>query len=324
MFKHPFRLFILIALVLSVSITGFARPAAAQDATCGINLDAAFKWLATFQNDDGGFTNGFQPASDVSATADALVAIVNAGKDPAQFVKGQNTALNYLEAQVKAGKVDNVGKLGKVLMALMAVQADVTAFGGVNLVEQTQQALEKDMDSSGLFGQALAMLPLAQLDAEIPETAVDRLLKAQDKKGGWGFGSDQAVDSNTTALVVRVLATLVRDDEVAAPLSYLKSIQNADKGWPFQNPSQYGTDSDANSTALVLDALTTLGERLSDWGNPQDALKQYQQADGSFTFQLKQPAPSFLATVAAIPSLCSAAQFGAGAPVPTAEATKAK
>lgn len=316
-----FRLLASLTLVLAL-IPGLAFAQGDAPPDCGIKLDAALTWMATLQNADGGFTSGFAPESDLGATADALIAIATAGRTPDDFKKEGKTPLTFLEEQVKAGKVDNVGKLGKVVAAVVISGGDATKFGGVDLIAQTKAALEKDIDATGYLGQALAIAALREAQAEVPKSALDRLLAAKNKEtGAWAFDAKQAVDTNTTAYVIYALSLTGQTSEIEAAFNYLRSIQNADKGWPYQNPSQYGTDSDANSTALIVTALVAAGQSLADFGNPQDLLKTFQQADGSFTFQLKQPAPSFLATVAAIPALCAVQEESV---TPTAVPTEAK
>jgi hypothetical protein len=60
------------------------------------DTDAALDYLRTQQNADGGFGSGFSPDSSIGSTADAVLAIVAVGGDPATFDQGGNTPLTYL------------------------------------------------------------------------------------------------------------------------------------------------------------------------------------------------------------------------------------
>jgi hypothetical protein len=85
-------------------------------------------------------------------------------------------------------------------------------------------------------------------------------------------------------------------------------VQNGDGGFPYQNPSDYGTDTDANSTAIVLQALLAADESLDDWSpedhSPLDALTAlHDSASGAFLWQAAVPEPNVLATAQAIPAL---------------------
>ncbi|NTV78693.1 MAG: prolyl oligopeptidase family serine peptidase, partial [Clostridiales bacterium] len=66
--------------------------------------------------------------------------------------------------------------------------------------------------------------------------------------GSTGFGQ-QFVDEISRDWSGKVF------EDLMAGLAYLEATQNADGGWPYQNPSDYGTDSDANSTALIIETL---------------------------------------------------------------------
>jgi hypothetical protein len=295
----------LIALSLGLSVAGL-RPALAQTAVtgCGFDEELALSWMLTLQNDDGGFSNGFTPGSDLGATADAVLALIALGEDA-------DAPLAYLAAQVADGAAATAGQIGKVLLAVAAAEGNATNFGGVNLIAQARAALEGEPDASGYFGAALAMLGMARAGAmgEIPPAAFIRLFEAQDEGGGWAFAPDQAPDTNTTAIAILVATATGNASRAIPALDYLRAIQNEDGGWPYQSPSEWGTDSDANSTALVLQALVSARQDLSEWNNPQELLATFQLEDGSFTYQLAMPGPSFLAAVAAVPALCEAAAW---------------
>jgi len=316
------RLFVLgltiCALVLGVTFAPHT-PVRAQDLACGIDLQAALEFMTKLQNDDGGFSDGFSPESKLGATADAVVAFAAAGEDVTKLAKGSNTPLTFLADQVKVGKADTVGALGKVLAAALTVESGLPGLPTKDLAAKVSDALTKDIDKSGFYGQAQAILALATSGVKVPQAAIDRLLASRDTKtGGFSFDGKSEPDTNTTALAIMSLVTNGDRASVGTSYEYLRSIQNADKGWPYQNPSQYGTDSDSNSTALVLYAIISGDEKLDTWGNPQDFLKTFQQKDGSFTFQLKPPSPSFLATVQIIPALCAASEMSLAQPTPAA------
>ena len=64
------------------------------------------------------------------------------------------------------------------------------------------------------------------------------------------------IDSNSTAIAVQALSTIGRQRPVMQKsLSWLKSVQNKDGGWGYSP----GSPSDANSTSLVIGALTVAG-----------------------------------------------------------------
>lgn len=289
-----------LALLLAVALIA---PVFAQDDADPALM--ALDYLDSVQNADGGFPSGYAPESDLSTTTDAILAFVAAGQDPnAVLSPDMANPYYFLGQQVEGETVMAAGQLAKVATAVVAGGKDVTAFGGHNLVDDLL-ALQ---DESGLFGtgafeHCLSLIALENAGVELPGGAVEAAVNAQAEDGGWGFAADQASDTNTTAVCVQALALTDQIDAVDAALTYLESIQNDDAGWPYQNPSDYGTDSDANSTALVTEALLAAGEDLADWNNPQEWLLSLQNEDGGFGYQTTMPDSNILATVAVIPAL---------------------
>ncbi len=286
----------LVVLLAFVSVL----PVLAQDGG-----QDAIAFLKTVQNEDGGFSNGFTPESDISTTADAVVAITAGGEDAnAFFIGDMMNPLVFLATQVEAGNLTGAGQLAKVLTAVVASGKDPTAFGGHQLIEDLLATQAEDGSfGTGAFDHCLSLIALQNTQTDLPEGAVDALVKMQGEDGGWGFSAGEASDTNTTALCLQALALTDQADAVQAGLDYLKPIQNEDGGWPYQNPSDFGTASDANSTALVIQALVANGQDLAAWNNPQDYLSGLQVSGGAFIFQPEMSATSVIATVAAIPAL---------------------
>jgi prenyltransferase beta subunit len=294
--------FMLVAVALYVALA-MVFPAMAQDEDSPSAQALAF--LVSVQNQDGGFSNGFAPESDLSATADAVVAAVAAGQDPNAFLTGDMmNPLAYLGIQVSSGNVTGAGSVAKVLTAVAAVGKDTAAFAGHDLTADLLALQEADgLFGMGAFEHCAAMVGLQNARAALPEGTVEALLALQDAEGGWGFMAGEAPDTNTTALCIQALAPTSEAGAVDAALEYLRSVQNEDGGWPYQNPSDFGTDSDTNSTALVIQALVAAGEDLAEWNNPQDWLAGMQLENGAFAYQAAFPDANLLATIGAVPAL---------------------
>ncbi|NTV97469.1 MAG: hypothetical protein HGA75_19005 [Thiobacillus sp.] len=92
-------------------------------------------------------------------------------------------------------------------------------------------------------------------------------------------------------------------EEAAPSLAYFRLVQNADGGWTYQKPSAFGEDTDANSTALVIQALVAAGEDLAGWNDPEQALLALQVPSGAFIFNAASSSENLLATVQAMPAL---------------------
>lgn len=303
--------FALLASLLLAALVLNALPALA-------GTPEAMEWLRSQQNDDGGFGDpGFGSGdSTVGNTADALQAIVAAGEDPHTWDKNGNTPVSYLEANAAA--LTAAGDTAKMILAAVAAGENPRAFGGVDLVASLEEMLGDDGQFGGemdsLFSQCLSILALKSVGRPIPAEAVDVLKTSQSEAGVWAWNYSTAEgegDNNSTAMAVMALAAAgesADSEAVTKALTHFEGQQNDDGGFPYINPSEYGTDSDANSTAVVLQALIAAGQDPETWvkgeGNtPVTALAAFQNDDGSFAWQLAFPDPNFLATVQAVPAL---------------------
>jgi hypothetical protein len=233
--------------------------ATALPALAAANIPAALDYLHTQQNADGGFGSGFSPDSSLGSTVDAVLAITAAsassGGDLAAFDQGGNTPLSYLAAN--AASAATGGDLAKLILAAIAAGQNPREFGGVDSVAK----LEAMIDAGGKIGgeadtfvaHTFAVLALASAQRPVPAASVDYIKDAQQEGGAWAWdgSADTAADTNSTAFAVQALIAAgeaTDSDAVSNALTYYKGIQNANGGWPYQSPSDFGTDTDANSS----------------------------------------------------------------------------
>lgn len=291
----------LIALLLTLA----ALPAQAAD-PAQEEAGQAVAWLVAQQADNGSF------ADNAGVTADAVSALVAFGGDPNGVLKNGNSPVSYLGTQASSYATKSVAGAGKLMLAVVAAGKDPLSFGGVNLVEQVQ----KDYDAAtGQYGetatdQAFALLALASVGQTVPVTAVAALETFQLPDGGWSYDgtAETGSDTNTTALAVQAfIATKSGTAALQKAQQYLVSQQNADGGFPYSKASSFGSDSDANSTANVMQALVALGvdpNTLKQGDNtPLSALVHFQNDNGAFRYQDAYPDDSALATAQAVPAL---------------------
>lgn len=306
---------------ITILIVALVTLASALPVLAAADVDAALDYLRTQQNADGGFGSGFSPDSAVGSTSDVVLAIVAAGGDPATFDQDGDSPITYLAAN--AASTATGGDLAKLIMAAIATGENPREFGGVDSVAK----LEGMSDAGGkiggdvdtFFSHTLAVLALASAQRPIPAAAVDYIRAAQQENGSWAWdGSAETVgDTNTTAFAVQALVAAgeaAGGDAVTKALGYYESIQNDDGGWPYQSPSDYGTDTDANSTAVTIQAIIAAGRDPAgaDWttgeGNtPVAALEALQNESGAFAWQAAMPDDNLLATIQALPALAGKA-----------------
>ncbi len=297
----------LMVLVIGLVLAWVAPVTAARYA----QSEAALAWLRGFQQPDGGFTNGFSAGSDLGTTVDVILAATATGQDCSTWLSSAgNSPLDYLAAQVRQGAVKDAGSLSRAVLAAVATGQDPRHFAGKNLVQALLATQDKKTARFGdsLYAHAYAMVALHSAGEQIPQNAVDMLVSQIADDGAWSlFGGPTPglADTNTTALAMQALVAAGRRDAAYRAIPYLQRMQNADGGFPYQKPSAWGTDTDANSTAVVLQALYALGEPLGSWTgagtDPLGALLALWDAgSGGYYWQAAVPYANVLATAQAV------------------------
>ena len=317
----PLALALLALALLAAPAATAAPPAQTAPADAAAR---ALDWVRAQQQPDGSFP-GFGPGD----TADAVVAFVAAGADPAELRSGGTSALDYLAAQAPSYAASGPGGAAKLIMAAVAAGADPASFGGANLLEQLGASYDPATGQYGpdVYGHALAMLAARAVGASPSPAAVARLIDLQLEDGGWSFDgtAETGSDTNTTSLAVQALVGQRQADGARArAMAYLEGQQNDDGGFPYSQTSQFGNDSDANSTAAVIQAIVAAGQDPAEgeWAaggqSPMDALAALQNDSGALRFQAAQADDNALATYQAIPAL-----LGKALPVATARVSGA-
>jgi hypothetical protein len=159
--------------------------------------------------------------------------------------------------------------------------------------------------------QAWGMLGTSALSETVPPSAIQYLKELQQPDGGWEWAIGLGTDTNSTALALQALVAAgepVTSSAVVSGLNCLKNAQNDDGGFPYSPESSWGTLSDANSTAYVVQALLATGEdpltgtwTISDT-NPVSYMLDLQLPNGAFEWQEGAGADLF-ATRQVIPAL---------------------
>jgi hypothetical protein len=300
--------FSLVVAVVLVAAMAMAAPGLTAERT---QNEAALDWLRGAQESDGGFSMGFAAGSDFGATVEVILSAVAAGEDVSGWVTAAGASpLDYVWARVAAGQVTEVGDLSRALLVAVATGQDPRAFGGRDLVGAVLAAQDGGTGWFGdtLFKHALAVLALRNAGADVPASGVAVLRENLTEDGAWALFGGTApgtADTNTTALAMQALVAVGEVDAAAGALPYLQRMQNEDGGFPYQKPSPWGTESDANSTAGVLQALKALGEPLGRWApqgtDPVGALMSlWDASSGAYLWQAAVPFANMLATAQAV------------------------
>ncbi|OKK19386.1 hypothetical protein AMK16_14770 [Streptomyces sp. CB00455] len=130
---------------------------------------------------------------------------------------------------------------------------------------------KKDPSFDGVWRQSFALLAQHTVGVKPAPQAVDWLIGQQCANGSFAaFRADAAkacdatsyIDSNASAAAVQALAALGGHEEtVKKAVGWLKSVQNEDGGWSSNPGGPMDTGTDANSTAIVISALVSAGEK---------------------------------------------------------------
>lgn len=295
------------ALIVSTACsprTQKVQPSRGQQAA-----EKALTWLRTQLQEDGSFNIGFGHPAGV--TCDAVLAIAASGGDPTTWrtAAGKPSLMDYLAANGNEYAID-AATTGKLIVTVVATGLDPKNFGSVDYLARLQSfASSKGVYDPGAVGQAWAILALKAAGQEVPAEALTALKSYQLENGAWtsAFGPD----NDTVSYVVQALVAGGEPTSSLAiqkALAFFKEQQNDDGGFPAIKPSEWGTDTNANSTAAVIMALYAVGEKPEDakWskpgGNPMTALLALQAEDGKIEFQRGVGSP-VMATVQAIPAL---------------------
>lgn len=300
------------ALLLMLLVTfagGHVALAAADPATAA---RSALGWLRGRQQNDGSF-----PGFDAGASADAIFALVAAGDDPNSTRKNGHSAVAYLATQAASYAPKSTAAAGKLALAATVAGKDPRSFGGQNLLALINTSYDRQ---TRLYGKnptdhAYALLALASVGQSISGDPAAGLSGLQLPDGGWSFDGAAATgsDTNTTALVLQALAATKSGGDIASKaLGYLKAQQNADGGFPYAKTAAAPVDSDANSTAAVIQGVIAVGVdplMLKQGANdPLTVLVAFQNPSGALRYQNATPDDNDLATAQAIPALLGKTQ----------------
>lgn len=272
----------------------------------------ALTWMREQQLSNGGFPGG------VGATVDALLAFASAGVDPSNLSRGGSTPLVYLASQADAFSKRDAASAAKLILGVLAANGNPRNLGGIDLVARLDSFYIATYGQYGTtaLDQSLALLALRGLGRTIPANAIATLIALQLPDGGWEFSQGQGSDTNTTALALQAMAKQPGTSAaIAKALAYLQTQQNNDGGFPYQKPSSFSTETDANSTAYVIQALIAVGESpqlAANWNKgsntPLSALLALQNANGAFRYQAAIADDSPLATYQAVPGVLGRVQ----------------
>jgi prenyltransferase beta subunit len=225
------------------------------------SLSPELSYLASAQNADGGFGGAKGQSSSELYTAWTAIGLAAAGRNPASVRRAGHSVLDSLRGEVST--LNGLGDAERTILAAQACGASSYSFAGRNLVAEVLRARDSDnsfehlvnLTSFAIF--ALRAVGHSQSFPAIRDAAgwVER---QQNSDGGFGFGgrgSPSDVDDTGAALQALADAGARNAGDLAAAADYLIRSQNLDGGYP----QQYGSESNAQSTAWAIQGLIAAG-----------------------------------------------------------------
>lgn len=296
---------LLIPLILIFIFTTAFSPV--PDSALSIHADdpefisKGIAYLATQINDDGGI-RWFDETSSVAATIKVIQALAAMGYEQ-DFLQSKtgNSPIDYLEMAgpgwINQEETDtpsfSVARAGQLLTAVAAANLNPQRFGpeAVDLVYPIVASYDPN---TGIYGaatpenvsdQVWAMMGLAANAFSIPPEAAIWLKAAQLGDGSWNDGFGSFLDTTPLAIMALIASGETSPDspEVVSAIYFLTSYQQHNGGWQ----SQWDTTTNANTTAMILQAISALGQLPMEktWqnheGNPYSALLAIQQENGA-------------------------------------------
>ena len=308
--KH--RIALLLVLALLAPFVLVSPTSAATDPA----IAPAVKWLTTQQQPDGSFL-GFSGKADPGTTADVALALAASGTDPATVAHGGPSMMDYLRSSASSYGTTTAGA-SKLTLAVVAAGDDPRDFGGQNLVETILSKLDPQthLFDPQLFVHADAILALTAAGQTVPSASITALEQHQAEDGGWAFTGETGAgkaDSNTTAIAVQALVASGHGTSSSIPtaMKYLSGLQDDSGLYASQPVNGSSLLGDANSTALVIQALLATGQSLDSAAvaKPMKALDGMQNNSGALYYQQGTTDDNLLATIQALPAF-------AGKPLP--------
>jgi energy-coupling factor transport system substrate-specific component len=263
---------LLLALALASVL-----PARAQASDPG----GAALWLASVQNDDGGWGSSSDSASSTATTAWVILGLEAVDVNPLDVSQGGHSAIDYLRARV--GDLGSPGDFARTILALEGAGVDPRSFGGENLVSTLAKQRRDNGSYEGWPGStafAIIALRAAGANGSLGQST-SWLVKVQNGDGGWGDvpGSPSTADGTGAALQA-IPSTTAADHG----MGYLRNAQQPDGGFALGGSG--GVNS--QSTAWAIQGMLAVGKdpaSVQDEGKSAlDYLAARQDGDGHYRY----------------------------------------
>jgi energy-coupling factor transport system substrate-specific component len=262
---------LLLALVPALALPGRAQAGTASAAA----------WLASVENDDGGWGSSPGKSSSLAVTAWAMLGLEAAGHNPLDVSKGGKTGVDYLRAGV--GGLSSPGDFARTILALEGAGVDPHDFGGRNLVSALAKRRRSDGSYEGWPGStAFGIVALRAAGASGGlDSSTSWLAGVQNGDGGWGDtpGSPSTADGTGAAM-----QAIPGTDAANHGLAYLRQAQRPNGGFALGGSGGVNTQSTAWAVQGTIAVGTDPATVAAGGKSPLEYLASLQQPDGHYRY----------------------------------------
>jgi prenyltransferase beta subunit/uncharacterized membrane protein len=239
-----------------------ATPFAAAAVHTALSRELAF--LSKAQNPNGGFGAGAGETSTELYSSWVALGLAAAGRNPLSLSRNGHTVLDAIRGE--ASSLQGAGDLERTILALHACGVSVHSLPGGDPVRRLLHFRGHDgsfSEQANLTSFAILALRAAGYSSHDPTVtkAAAWLARQQEPNGGFGFGErGGGGDVDDTAAVVQALvaAGVHGGPLIGHAVSFILETQNLDGGFPEQS----GGESNSQSSAWAIQALTAAGRNL--------------------------------------------------------------
>lgn len=272
----------LLALLLSAPLLALGSPSGAPaasgsyppaSATAGTPFAATavhtalsreLAFLSKAQNPNGGFGAGAGETSTELYSSWVALGLAAAGRNPLSLSRGGHTVLDFIRGE--ASSLQGAGDLERTILALHACGVSVHSLPGGDPVRRLLHFRGHDgsfSEQANLTSFAILALRAAGYSSHDPTVrkAAAWLERQQEPNGGFGFGERGGggdVDDTAAAVQALVAAGVHGGALIGHAVSFILDTQNLDGGFPEQS----GGESNSQSSAWAIQALTAAGRNL--------------------------------------------------------------
>ncbi len=259
---------VLLALALLVALPAGARAAS--------GTGSAGRWLASVENEDGGWGADPGDSSSTEITGWAMLGLEAAGRNPLDVSNGGPTPVAYLRYRVD--QLESSGDFARTILALEGAGLNPRNFGGRDLVS----ALIKRRRDDGSFdgwpsSTAYAVIALRAAGAGDLEKSLSWLGNVQNKDGGWGDVPGGQSNADVTGAVMEAMPS---SSAAKQGLSYLRAHQNSGGGFELGGGGGVNTQ----STAWAAEGMIALGGASGTVQKALSYIESQQSSDGHYRY----------------------------------------